>query len=345
MQTTDHAQTSIHGPTRITANPTDGLARLMFYLRRVNACMETSILDDCITDYKKYLCLSASQRRTVLEAAEGLNPHELNDKIIVQDTVGYFSKAEVYSKRITSLLGDVVLLGHKVEASKALLCSSGWLEQYYTEPIQQLPETVFGTRHCTHCPGSGSSCTCTVCRRLSWSLCTPHGNTSPPAHQPSTLLEASNPPAATGLGQIHFLDATVDVVIAPSPPRPAIPQRSQRQASPTRHQAACDGCDWYTFTGDRFKCTICADYDLCQACYDRNIHLDTNHAFLKIETPGAEPDYLGLRHTILPVMPPPVATIPRSPENFAPEEFVPIPPPCVLFFASNLHSLSLFKPG
>ncbi|KAI9026363.1 hypothetical protein DFJ74DRAFT_37042 [Hyaloraphidium curvatum] len=38
----------------------------------------------------------------------------------------------------------------------------------------------------------------------------------------------------------------------------------------------CDGCGMYPLAGHRFKCTACADYDLCSACHPKReeIHLD-----------------------------------------------------------------------
>jgi len=42
----------------------------------------------------------------------------------------------------------------------------------------------------------------------------------------------------------------------------------------------CDGCDCEPIRGIRFKCSVCANYDLCQKCEAKNIHPE--HSFLKI---------------------------------------------------------------
>lgn len=47
----------------------------------------------------------------------------------------------------------------------------------------------------------------------------------------------------------------------------------------------CDGCD-KAISGDRYKCTMCADYDLCSSCEQKGVHKEKNHKFLKISMPG-----------------------------------------------------------
>jgi len=46
------------------------------------------------------------------------------------------------------------------------------------------------------------------------------------------------------------------------------------------HNVLCDHCD-RTIIGVRYKCSVCADYDLCAACERRKVH--DAHAFVKIE--------------------------------------------------------------
>jgi len=45
----------------------------------------------------------------------------------------------------------------------------------------------------------------------------------------------------------------------------------------------CDGCQG-SVVGNRYKCTECPDYDLCQACSDKKLHPD--HNMIKITHPG-----------------------------------------------------------
>ncbi|OQR97917.1 Hect-domain containing peotein [Achlya hypogyna] len=42
----------------------------------------------------------------------------------------------------------------------------------------------------------------------------------------------------------------------------------------------CDGCNLSPLTGYRFKCAVCANYDLCTGCYLNRTH-DGDHAFLR----------------------------------------------------------------
>jgi len=44
----------------------------------------------------------------------------------------------------------------------------------------------------------------------------------------------------------------------------------------------CDGCQG-SIVGNRYKCTVCPDYDLCQGCSDKKVHPD--HNMIKIARP------------------------------------------------------------
>jgi len=43
----------------------------------------------------------------------------------------------------------------------------------------------------------------------------------------------------------------------------------------------CDGCGVYPITGDRFKCMVCPQYDMCQQCEEKRLH-DVNHPLVKL---------------------------------------------------------------
>lgn len=48
----------------------------------------------------------------------------------------------------------------------------------------------------------------------------------------------------------------------------------------------CDGCQTRDFSGVRYRCMSCADYDLCQTCYDcRNGFHPPSHSFEAIHQP------------------------------------------------------------
>jgi hypothetical protein len=44
----------------------------------------------------------------------------------------------------------------------------------------------------------------------------------------------------------------------------------------------CDGCGAFPITGDRFKCTVCPDFDLCSPCEQKNTH-PSSHPLLKLK--------------------------------------------------------------
>jgi len=44
----------------------------------------------------------------------------------------------------------------------------------------------------------------------------------------------------------------------------------------------CDGCGAFPITGDRFKCTVCSDFDLCSTCESKDAH-PPSHPLLKLK--------------------------------------------------------------
>merc|ERR1712137_609594 len=60
------------------------------------------------------------------------------------------------------------------------------------------------------------------------------------------------------------------------------------EPKPVAHAAICDKCE-KMISGIRYKCLICPDYDLCEACEATNLeeHIhDANHVFAKIRDPA-----------------------------------------------------------
>jgi hypothetical protein len=54
----------------------------------------------------------------------------------------------------------------------------------------------------------------------------------------------------------------------------------------------CDGCGSAAIIGDRWKCLICEEYDLCTACHTSGVVTaghDIIHRVLRIEKPGGNP--------------------------------------------------------
>jgi flagellar biosynthesis GTPase FlhF len=43
----------------------------------------------------------------------------------------------------------------------------------------------------------------------------------------------------------------------------------------------CDGCGVYPIAGDRFKCMVCPQFDLCQKCEEKRLH-EVNHPLVKL---------------------------------------------------------------
>ena len=48
----------------------------------------------------------------------------------------------------------------------------------------------------------------------------------------------------------------------------------------------CDGCEIFPLVGNRYKCTVCKDYDICEDCFLDQVHAEEGHNFCLIRRPG-----------------------------------------------------------
>ena len=63
--------------------------------------------------------------------------------------------------------------------------------------------------------------------------------------------------------------------------RAAMSELLDQNPMPTIHDGIkCDGCGQCPLIGARYKCTVCADFDLCQSCEGRSMH-PAEHALIK----------------------------------------------------------------
>lgn len=68
-------------------------------------------------------------------------------------------------------------------------------------------------------------------------------------------------------------------------------QQQQQQAnsgesqSPSQagmhHGVTCDGCELHPIVGNRYKCVVCPDFDLCESCERKSLH-PADHAMIKL---------------------------------------------------------------
>jgi next-to-BRCA1 protein 1 len=72
---------------------------------------------------------------------------------------------------------------------------------------------------------------------------------------------------------------------AASPQSPKTPTgKSEEETNPVHAGVVCDGCGKRGFSGIRFKCSVCPDFDLCEVCETKGIH-DSNHPMTRIIKP------------------------------------------------------------
>eukprot|EP00826_Nyctotherus_ovalis_P028228 TRINITY_DN222_c0_g1_i13.p1 TRINITY_DN222_c0_g1~~TRINITY_DN222_c0_g1_i13.p1 ORF type:complete len:430 (+),score=141.74 TRINITY_DN222_c0_g1_i13:327-1616(+) len=56
--------------------------------------------------------------------------------------------------------------------------------------------------------------------------------------------------------------------------------QSTMEDLPIHRGIICDGCEMTPLRGDRYKCIVCASYDLCSGCKAKGVHAE--HSFMKI---------------------------------------------------------------
>eukprot|EP01062_Namystynia_karyoxenos_P030222 TRINITY_DN22593_c0_g1_i1.p1 TRINITY_DN22593_c0_g1~~TRINITY_DN22593_c0_g1_i1.p1 ORF type:complete len:542 (+),score=140.34 TRINITY_DN22593_c0_g1_i1:75-1628(+) len=72
----------------------------------------------------------------------------------------------------------------------------------------------------------------------------------------------------------------------PAPPSQRRPRRASAPQAPARHDAVCRHCGEEGIRGVRFRCALCAAYDLCGNCV-RDPLVHGQHPFEQIARPGA----------------------------------------------------------
>jgi len=256
-----------------TIIPDDDIARLMYYLNCVTIGVGLDILQDDIVRYKDYNRLSATRIAVVFKTAVELSPDVFIGKILFRDDEGEVTGSSPNNFvsisaacDVVSIQSDIIIAGKVQNVTKVMFFKSSWLKKFYTEPVERIARAILGTKHCSHCDGEDQICTCTTCIRPTGSKCQPLFG---------ALLDALMPPPASN-------------------PTPAQRRAPTPQPEDDKHQSHCDGCGWQYFTGIRYKCTVCDDFDLCSPCYNRNVH-DLTHPFMQISKPGGKPVYLSAR--------------------------------------------------
>ncbi|CAF4604949.1 unnamed protein product, partial [Rotaria sp. Silwood2] len=72
------------------------------------------------------------------------------------------------------------------------------------------------------------------------------------------------------------LGGVIKIYVKPKVKKPESPNATVHSG------VTCDGCQCPVF-GNRYKCTECPDYDLCQTCSDKNLH--SEHNMIKLTSP------------------------------------------------------------
>jgi len=280
--------------------PDDDIARLMYYLNCVTISLGLDILHDDLVDYQNYHRLSSVRIALVFKSAVEFSPDIFLNKLIFKDDEGDIVPAGSSNKfvnittacDIVSIQRDFVIGGQVKDVTKVMFFKTSWLNTFYNGPIERIAKAVLAasTKHCQHCEGETGMCACSTCPRTSSSKCRPVFESLFDA----LLSAAATPSSSTSRARSRSP--------APSPKSTARPQ----------HQANCDGCMWQLFTGPRYKCNDCYDFDLCEPCYKANKHIDTRHSFRKYEYPEASPIYLAPRTAQPAAPPPPYAEATRS---------------------------------
>ncbi|KAH6911802.1 hypothetical protein BKA70DRAFT_862847 [Coprinopsis sp. MPI-PUGE-AT-0042] len=297
---------------RTVSVPDDDVARLMYYLNCVTASLGMDILQDDLLDYMNYRKLTGTRIAVVFKTAAELSPDIFIDKVLFRDDQGDVVPSGSSNKfvEITAACDlihvqrDFLIGGQVKDVTKVMFFRSSWLKTYYSDPLERIANIILGSKHCSHCEGSAGICACSTCPRGSTAECRP-------------IFESFLDVLLTGT----TTTSSVRPVSPAPPPRPTVVQ----------HQANCDGCQWQLFSGPRYKCNNCYDFDLCDSCYRLDRHIETGHHFRKYETPDSSPVYLAARTPVRapPPPPPPYQEATRAPPMPTPiiPTRAPAPPP------------------
>jgi len=83
---------------------------------------------------------------------------------------------------------------------------------------------------------------------------------------------------------------------------------------------SCDACGQHPICGNRYKCSVCSDYDLCSTCEAKDVH-QADHPLIKMRSPApvAAPTEPARPHGV------PASVMPTGymPQNFMPTGFMP----------------------
>jgi len=85
---------------------------------------------------------------------------------------------------------------------------------------------------------------------------------------------------------IQDLSSNLSSMIPPQTetPKPCSDAEKKNDEGVVHAGVVCDGCGKKNFSGIRYKCSVCPDYDLCEACESKGLH-EPSHHFVKIANP------------------------------------------------------------
>eukprot|EP00808_Paulinella_micropora_P009154 g32930.t1 len=88
-------------------------------------------------------------------------------------------------------------------------------------------------------------------------------------------------------GTVSEIEVDVEPAKAQNPvhqPEELLVESAESKEATVHMGIICDGCNMHPIKGLRFKCTVCADYDLCEACEAKGVH-NEKHVLIKAKTP------------------------------------------------------------
>lgn len=180
-----------------------------------------------------------------------------------------------------------------------MVYKEAWLQNSYFGPMSRNIHRAgqayirLNSEHCEHCAGQPGSCSCSKCPRKDDSKCSPSillsstmssilqllGKVSQEASDSSSEEEEKNDHCTHCRGLLGGCVCEDGCFL---------PKKAKRIA---KHSAMCNECVTSPITGDRYRCSVCPDYDQCSDCYEgQKLHL--SHAFYLISRPGKSRELL-----------------------------------------------------
>ena len=281
-------KTSFKQTGRRVTFPQNDVNRLSYYLYCVTVSLGMDIIKDDLVDFRQAHRLPRSRQDAVFELAVGdFRPEHFIDKLIFHDEKGELcgtSNNEFYEvTKVQSMLAiqsSVLIGGERRQVTKIMVFKRSWIEQHYVNPIQRNKERIQRITKASSQGGDAGELLAGLLLGLLVDAVKSEDTSSDNQHRHCSHCRGLEGKCACEHG---------------------CPLGMNSKCYAVHESVTCDGCHTAGIRGERFQCTVCFDYDLCEKCYNEGgKRHDLSHAFRRIDRVGCEPVELAPRRCEVP---------------------------------------------